>query len=227
MLPRNNIKSKKQNGAALVISLVILAVVSLIGVAAMQNSSLELKLVASTKDRATAFQAAEAALDLYEKSLNDSPPDLSRLSNDCPLRVAETDECFVDCTVAGANKGLCFQGSYINGQGKASCALGTLTPIDPVQQIVNKNSITLNTGILSKDKDGNESINLLVEFLCFVEKPGGAGNKARIRSEENSASNSIEALNSQLVPLFRITAVAEGDAKRSRVVAQTTFRLKE
>lgn len=225
MHPTPKIQPTKQRGAALVVSLVILAVVSLIGVAAMQNSSLELKLVASTKDRATAFQAAEAALTLYENTLNSSPPDLAFLSNDCPSKVGTPDNCFVDCTDADARKrGLCFQGTYINGQGKASCALGTRAPIDPVQEIINNNSRPQNTGILTP-VNGNERINVLVEFLCFVEKPNGSSNKARVRSEENSSSNTIDALNANLVPLFRLTAVAEGDAQRSRVVMQTTYRL--
>ncbi|MEY4588095.1 MAG: hypothetical protein RL497_171, partial [Pseudomonadota bacterium] len=109
---------KFQQGAALVVSLVILAVVTLIGVAAMQNSALELKLVASTKDRATAFQAAEAALALYETILQNTPPSLANLSDNC----APGDACFVNCNTAaaGEKKGLCFQGSYTNGQGKAS-----------------------------------------------------------------------------------------------------------
>ncbi|HEY6530496.1 MAG TPA: pilus assembly PilX N-terminal domain-containing protein [Cellvibrionaceae bacterium] len=217
-----------QQGAALVVSLVILAVVTLIGVAAMQNSSLELKLVASTKDRATAFQAAEAALALYEKTLEDTPPQLAYLSNDCNDRVADKSKCFVDCANSAAQKkGFCFQGTYINGQGKASCSLANRTPLDPVSEIHNDNAISQTTGILAKQDDKESPVKILVEFLCFVEKPNISNNSARASSEENSASNSIEALNAQLAPLFRLTAVAEGDAKRSHIVVQTTFRLAE
>ena len=88
-----NMNLLRQSGAALVVSLVILAVVTLIGVAAMQNSSLELKLVASTKDRLTAFQAAEAALALYEDQIKQNPPSLDQLSNNCK----DDAECFVNC----------------------------------------------------------------------------------------------------------------------------------
>lgn len=219
----------RQSGAALVVSLVILAVVTLIGVAATQNSTMELKLVASTKDRATAFQAAEAALAIYEKTLDTSAPKLAFLSNDCKEKGNDASKCFADCSAADAPKnGFCFQGSYINGQGKASCSLGDKQPIDPVKEISKGNKVGIKTGILGSDKPENEPpVNVLVEFLCFVERPTKSGTRARARSEENSASNSIDALNSQLVPLFRLTAVAEGDAKRSRVVVQTTYRLAE
>lgn len=221
--------SHRQSGAALVVSLVILTVVTLIGVAATQNSTMELKLVASTKDRATAFQAAEAAIAMYENSLNNTAPKLAFLSNDCAAKGNDASNCFADCSVGNAPKnGLCFQGSYINGQGKATCTLGDRSPIDPVREISRGNRVEVRTGILGGETPANDTpVNVLVEFLCFVEKPTKNGNRARARSEENSASNSIEALNSQLVPLFRLTAVAEGDAKRSRVVVQTTYRLAE
>jgi type IV pilus assembly protein PilX len=216
--------SKFQRGAALVVSLVILAVVTLIGVASMQNSSLELKLVASTKDRATAFQAAEAALNLFENTLIALPPDIAELSNDCAVNpaVADRGRCFLDCSVAANKNGRCFQGTYLNGQGRASCALGRTPPLDAVNEINNNNAIPQLTGV---HLDPNVPVNILVEFLCFVERPTNTAESARFSSEENSATNSIEALNNQLTPLFRLTAVANGDANRSHVVVQTTFRL--
>lgn len=209
----------RQRGASLVISLVILAVVTLIGVASMQNSALDLKLVASNKDRSTAFQAAEAALAAVEQELATNPPGLDKLSNNCAGA-----NCYIDCNnfnPASATKGRCFQGIYLNGQGKANCVLGGKAAIDPVQQIKQGNFIASASPVL---KD-NKSVQVLVEFMCFVEKSNSLGNGARIGNEENSTSNSIEALNTQLAPMYRLTAVAEGDALRSHVVAQSTFRL--
>ncbi|RYZ98984.1 MAG: hypothetical protein EOO68_13055 [Moraxellaceae bacterium] len=208
-----------QRGASLIISLVILAVVTLIGIASMQNSALNLKLVASTKDRSTAFQAAEAALAAVELDLAANPPGLDKLSNNC-----SGQNCFIDCNTfnpVAATKGRCFQGIYLNGQGKANCVLGGKAAIDPVQQIKQGNFIASASPVL---KD-NKAVQVLVEFMCFVEKTSQLGNGARTSNEENSTSNAIEALNTQLAPMFRLTAVAEGDALRSHVVAQSTFRL--
>jgi len=51
-----------QQGSALIISLVILIVMTLIGITGIGTSSLEEKMAGNTRDRALAFQAAEAAL---------------------------------------------------------------------------------------------------------------------------------------------------------------------
>jgi type IV pilus assembly protein PilX len=210
---------KYNQGAALVVSLVILAVVTIVGVASMQSSTLNLKLVASNKDRTTAFQAAEAALATIEQELASNPPGLDKLSNNCTGL-----NCYIDCTnfnPAAASKGRCFQGIYLNGQGKANCVLGGKNAVDPVTQINNGNFIAVASPLL---KD-NKTVRVLVEFMCFVEKTSASGNGVRMGSEENSTSNSIEALNTQLAPMYRLTAVAEGDALRSHVVAQSIFRL--
>lgn len=53
---------KKQFGAALIVSLVVLIVMTIIGVTAIRTSSLEEKMAANTRDREIAFQATELAL---------------------------------------------------------------------------------------------------------------------------------------------------------------------
>ena len=52
----------KQSGVVLVISLIMLVLLTLLGVTAMQTTSLEEKMAGNSKDRNIAFQAAEAAL---------------------------------------------------------------------------------------------------------------------------------------------------------------------
>ncbi len=220
--------SINQRGAALVVSLVILAVVTLIGMAAMQNSSLELKLVASTKDRLTAFQAAEAALASYEQQIILNPPTLDQLSNNC----AGDSNCFINCSDSAGNSGFCFQGSYVNGQGKASCSLSGDDSFDPVASIKSDNYDKNSTKAVAIKETVSDiqttPVKILTEFLCFVEKPDQSrGVRARQSAEENSSYLSIDATNSQLVPLYRLTAVADGDALRSHVVVQTILRLDE
>ena len=53
---------KKQSGMVLVLALVMLAVLTLIGVASMDSSSLELKVAANTQEHEVAFQAAQAVI---------------------------------------------------------------------------------------------------------------------------------------------------------------------
>lgn len=55
-------KTNKQSGSALIISLVILVVMTLIGITAMGSSTLQERMAGNSRDTALAFQAAEAAL---------------------------------------------------------------------------------------------------------------------------------------------------------------------
>jgi type IV pilus assembly protein PilX len=52
----------KQSGSALIVSLVILVVMTLIGITAMGGSSLQERMAGNSRDMSIAFQAAEAAL---------------------------------------------------------------------------------------------------------------------------------------------------------------------
>lgn len=54
--------SERQRGTALVMALVLLLVLTILGVSAMSTTALQEKMAANTKDRNTAFQAAESAL---------------------------------------------------------------------------------------------------------------------------------------------------------------------
>ena len=58
-----------QRGAALVVGLIMLLLLTLIGVAGMKDTLLQQKMVANTKDREVALQAAESALRAAEDTL--------------------------------------------------------------------------------------------------------------------------------------------------------------
>lgn len=51
-----------QNGATLMVAMIFLIVLSLLGVAAVQNNTFQEKMAGNTRDRDLAFEAAEAAL---------------------------------------------------------------------------------------------------------------------------------------------------------------------
>lgn len=59
----------RQQGATLIVALIFLVVMTLLGIAAAQNSSLEERMAGNTRSRDLAFQAAEAALDHAQKNL--------------------------------------------------------------------------------------------------------------------------------------------------------------
>ena len=54
--------SKQQKGSALIISLIILLALTMIGVSGMRSTTMEEKMSGAMRDKAIAFQAAEAAL---------------------------------------------------------------------------------------------------------------------------------------------------------------------
>jgi type IV pilus assembly protein PilX len=77
---------KKQKGAALIVSLVLLTLVALLGVAGVQTIGLEEKMAGHSFDRNLAFQAAEAALREAEQCVETNKPTtaLPTDADDCP-----------------------------------------------------------------------------------------------------------------------------------------------
>ena len=56
------VSRKTQSGAALVVSMLILLVMTLIGISSLQTTTLEEKMASNTRERQQAFEAAEAAI---------------------------------------------------------------------------------------------------------------------------------------------------------------------
>ena len=63
---------RAQTGASLIIALIFLVILTLLGVAVSNVTSLEERMAGNTRDRDLAFQAAEAALQDAEQRLTDS-----------------------------------------------------------------------------------------------------------------------------------------------------------
>ncbi|UCB55676.1 MAG: pilus assembly PilX N-terminal domain-containing protein [Thiotrichales bacterium] len=64
MKPINRHNPNKQQGAVLVMALVMLTVLTLIGVSSMSSSTLELKVAGNTQQHDIAFQAAQTVIDI-------------------------------------------------------------------------------------------------------------------------------------------------------------------
>ena len=63
--------ANRQTGAVLIVALVLLLVLTILGVAGMQNTTMEERMAGNYRDRFGAFQAAEAALRVGEESIAD------------------------------------------------------------------------------------------------------------------------------------------------------------
>lgn len=70
----------KQQGAALITALVFMGILTMLGISAMRSNTLDVKIHNAMKDRANAFQCAEAALrqgELFISTANNKPDETS------------------------------------------------------------------------------------------------------------------------------------------------------
>jgi type IV pilus assembly protein PilX len=199
---------RAQQGAALVVSLVLLAVVTLIGVTGMQNSTSELKMATAAQDHATAFAAAEAALTQVEQQLALSPPDREKLLSTCTGTGCFNKTC---------NGGLCFQGTYINVDSEFDCKVS-----DPTGKIASIDFWSDSTLNIWKTASRYKKIKIdrldadvkyITEFLCYVKRDAVTPFSGAAGEKNNGA------------PLYRITAFAEGNGLRGRVMLQSTYKV--
>lgn len=75
MTPRHDIPQhdiRRQRGAVLIVSLIMLLVMTLLGVSSMKGSAMEEKMTRNLHDKNLAFQAAEAALRAAEQHIRDN-----------------------------------------------------------------------------------------------------------------------------------------------------------
>ncbi len=69
-LKQSSGRRENQSGAALVMSLVLLLILTLIGIAALRNTAMQERMAGSLQDQNLAFQSAEAALREGEAALD-------------------------------------------------------------------------------------------------------------------------------------------------------------
>ncbi len=195
---------RHQEGAALIVTLVILLVMTLLGASSIDSSNLNLKIATSDKNRQLLFQAAEATLTIAEQIIEDQAPD-DALLQDCASGSAN---CFDDTCA----NGLCFNGSYSSGDDQYDCGLSSASP--PPENFWRSSTLNVwsdtNKHFTTTVNGMDENPKYIIEFLCFVER--GDGSVFNAGNPNNGA------------PLFRVTALAEGTNGRGRVMLQSTYR---
>lgn len=93
---------KRSAGAALVVALVLLLLITLLGLSGLRTGQMEERMSANALDRALAFQAAEAAL----RTAEDTIP-AARLAGTVPNDLAAADYTDNACTVSACADGIC------------------------------------------------------------------------------------------------------------------------
>ena len=205
--------ASKQTGVTLIVSLIILAVITLLGLGRMRASNLELRMAASARDRAVAFQRAESALRNIEGNLAVSPYSLQSFDSNC-----NGTGCFKeDCT-----GGLCFNGEFDSLGSRKQCKLADAAAVaeqpwksDALWQQDSGKHLLLQNMATTNGNTTTPPVQYIIEFMCFV--PG----------DDRDVSGSIGGTaveNETDVPLYRITVRASGESGRSNVVLQSVFR---
>lgn len=211
---------KNQNGATLIVALVLLAIVTLVGAAGMRGTSLEMKMIASARDRAMAFEAAEATLRKAEADLIAS---VKPTTGEDGSSVAPTLTLQNLTTVYGsscATSGKCFKGVISDPlEPFKTCQLFKDAETDFSPFWKNKNNFTNASINVAGDGNTNKAITTqyLVEFMCFTLKEQGL--KGTIDDKEAGDDHLI------YMPLFRITAIAKGLGERSEVMTQAMVKV--
>jgi type IV pilus assembly protein PilX len=204
--------SSNQSGAALVVALVVLSVVTVIGISNIQSTTLEMRMAASMVDRTKAFSHVEAALLYAENDLeNGGWLNIDALYTDCALGSG----CFDDvCT-----DGLCADVDYPSISDRYSC---TVAPNSASVARTNYWQITDIWDDANRHRQTPDSaefpvrVKYIYEFLCYIETTVATPDEGK--------------------PLFRITAYLEqgvesnaGDGNpwrsRSPVMIQSTYAL--
>lgn len=208
---------KYQQGATLIVALVLLAIITLVGAAGMRGTSLEMKMIASARDRAMAFEAAEATLRKAEADLIASgQPSLNEDGNTvaAALSIQNLTTSFSDqCT-----GGKCFKGEITDATDPyKTCQVFKSTESDFTPFWQDKTKFTTGSIKMADGDDGTVTTQYLIEFMCFTIKERGL--KGTIDDKEAGDEDLI------YMPLFRITAVAEGLGKRAKVMAQSMVKV--
>lgn len=111
-----------QRGSALIVSLIILIVMTVLGLTAMSGSGLQEKMAGNNRDMALAFQAAEAALrdgESYYENTVDDPVSAFNGANPGLYAKGSNPDIFSDATwenartYSGAINGVASQPRYI------------------------------------------------------------------------------------------------------------------
>ena len=194
---------KMQKGSVLLVSLVFLLLLTIVGVTAMNISTLEEHMAGNYRDHDLAFQAAEAALLEGEQWVQSHSFELSQV-------YTKPQASGSDAFTASCANGLCFDGTFPSSSTPvSSCVPGTTTPWTSAT-LWKKGSGDYQ--LASNQLKGTmENARYIIEFRCFTPR--------------DSSNASPDPSNfAQWSPLFRITALASGSSANSQVMVQSTYK---
>ena len=192
--------SNRQRGSALIVSLVILLIMTIIGVQSISSTSLEEKMAGNYRSSQLSFQAAEAALRQAEEFIENTTFNLPH------MQVNASDSDFsANCT-----NGLCF-----NGSGSFALECSANNPSSPPWKDFTNIWDGAKHRSFSGSMPGVSTLpKYIVEFRCCVP------------ADLNVApdpSNGYCA-NGEWAEMYRVTALGYGGTDQARTMLQSTFK---
>lgn len=194
---------KKQCGAVLIVSLVILLIMTMLGVSNMRSANMQMKMASNTQSRQQAFHAAELALSLVEIDVVNEGHDLGMLQQADPL---------VDVGGYGGAcaYGRCFAGTFALGDSLPDCQVSSGGAEPFWLRTALWDGATLHRTIEVPSSE-LPNVKYIVEFMCYIDKSNEAD--CSIGNEADCAA------------YFRITSLATSEDGLSRVMLQSTIKV--
>ncbi|MTD33162.1 pilus assembly PilX family protein [Paludibacterium denitrificans] len=156
MLQEQLIPLRKQQGAALLVAVIMLMVITILVVYGSQSLLTEQKVASNQNDKAIAFQLAELALKSGETYVSTNKP-LSGFSDACKTTPSTTGLCTTSEVAGGTNareRANVFTGTYANMVSRqcTSCTIGFSVSQQPryIVELINSNytdPVTGNAGV--------------------------------------------------------------------------------
>lgn len=189
----------KQQGSTLMVSLIMLLLLTIVGMAGMQMTSLEERMAGNFRNHALSFQAAEAALAEAERYVENTAFNLTNFQTGC-----SGNQCFK----ASCENGLCFNGTFpVSTTPAKECVVGTAKPWESWALWADNSKTRVATTLAGT----STTAKYIVEFRCFILRD----------SAFNSPDKTVLA---QWSLAFRITALATGGTDDSQTMLQTTYK---
>tara|TARA_R110000772_G_scaffold90923_19_gene187318 strand:- start:15 stop:596 length:582 start_codon:yes stop_codon:yes gene_type:complete len=148
------IQIKKQQGALLVITLIMLVIISMLGMSTMGTTGLEMQMSNNSRDQQASFEAAEYTLSWVEDSIQTSTFSNANLTN---------SNCGSICFDTTCSNGYCFRGDDADSWNQ--CEIDDSNP-DPYTE----SAIWSNSGFHRTLAIPNTSITAkyIIEFRCYT-----------------------------------------------------------
>lgn len=187
----------RQKGVLMVVTLIMLLVITMLGMATVDTSGLEMRMASNSRQQQQVFEAAEYTLSWVENNIR-----TNGYFSDTQLG---NTSCGSTCFSSACTNGYCFNGTY--NTSTLACTL-TVPATEPAANAAiwttgsgkHRTLVIPNTGLTTK---------YIIEHWCFTSRDSS------LPKDTNNALNAH---------VYRITALATGEDGRARVMLRSTIR---